>query len=445
MALEDVLRQNAEISEFLKSLVAVHKRALQEQSLSSQLNKVRRDISICFNDLCTLNEMLISCDGEIKEEIEMLQKSRDKFAKLARKERQLLNQKKLWDQTTAVAPIEEKSTSVTVSASYRILLDQYIELVGASNTSLVNEEVNSPNLESEVASPSELVQSVKLLQSCHERNLKDIQQLNQLLKNFIKDQHFIEKESKIRLSKIRRATNLIDEDLDKIRQSRNKLLSKVGLAFPDAQESSISRRFFHLGLNDDKDNKSQLEQDDIADHVAEFIDMKICSLQDQLTHKKENSSDLVSQRNLWNDCIEAVKTLEDRLSMALANDTPPSAVSSSKLKAWLKETIDELEMIISSTDSDVLIALVDGEREVIEKAYSEIAKDEVKPLSIPEKNQNYRSSSPPKYHSSPPFLVASKSPPKLGISEQTAEPSSGDNNFELNNMGLLKNKSQKKD
>lgn len=446
MALEDVLRQHAEIVDFLKSLVTVHRQSLKDENSSMQLDDIRKDIYICFNDLCKLNEMLITCDGEIRETIEMLKSSREKLDKLAKREVKLKDEKKKW--SIKIPPLSESKTPINIHSGYRPLINQYIELVGATNTSLAAEPTESKGSKDEigdyggnkVGDRRQLIQSVALLQACHDESVKDIKNLESLLRDFKKDQAFIVKELRSHQTRIRHETNGKDESLAKLYQSKKKLLKKVGLAIPDTSESSsLSHKLFKLQLSEENRKREQ-EQQDIANHASEFIDMKIHSLQDQLTHKKEDSSNLVTQRNVWGQCVQLVKDLEDRLSTAL---TGQDEFPFDQIKIWLKNAISDLNAANDTAENDILITLIVDEREVIEKALVEISNESVQPLNIPKKHRYQMS--PSHTHSSPPFLVASKSPPKIGITEQTVDPVTDANDIELENMDSARGKFDKRD
>lgn len=435
MALEDVLRQHAEIADFLKSLVVVHKRALQEQNLSLQLPGIRKDIYICFNDLCKLNEMLIACDGEIKETIEMFKASKEKFAKLIKKESALVEEKKEW--SLEAPQISTSRIPVTIESGYRSLLNRYIELVGATNTSLVDGQNHDG-----VTERGQLTGSMALLQACNDEVARDIKQLEALLRDFKKDQAFVSKELRNNQGRIRHEIYSIDESLTKVEHSKKKLLAKVGLAIPDTQGSFLSQTLFNLQLNEEQTRKMQ-EQDDIANHATEFIDMKIQSLQDQLTHKKEDSSSLLNQRNLWGECIQAVEDLENRLDAALNNE---HNLPAGQIMTWLKDTISELNTAIAVCDSEILKTLVTDEKEIIEKALREISLEAAQPLNIPKISRHPPlPSSPSHSHSSPPFLVASKSPPKIGVTDETVDPAAGGNAIELEEIDYPKRKQDKRD
>lgn len=441
MGLEDVLRQNNEIREFLTQLAAMHGRALEEQQLSSQLDKIRRDILVCFNDLCRLNEMLISCDGEIREEIANLKKAKTKLGKLGQREGRLKTEKEKWaiNNDPEIAVDKAAPNYININSSYRPVMEQYLELVGAQNTSLAQELADPDGQEED---PKKTLESVKLLETCNQLCSKDIRQLEQLVKNFIKDRHFIEKELKMQNAKIRRKTSHFDEELERVKQSREKLFVKVGLISSEFQESTLASKFFNLSFHRSKGERLESEVSDITDHAIEFIDMKILSLQDQLTHKKEDSSNLANQRNLWNDCVRCVRDLEDHLGLALSDDEA-FAESLLQIKHWLKEACVYLGELASAADTDMLVKLIEEEKNVIEKAYQELPK-ETKQKVLTQDNK-IRSSSPLKQHTSPPFAILGKSPPKIGISEQTVEYASSDNVYELNNMSAIKKKFQKKD
>lgn len=438
MGLEDVLRQNAEITDFLRSLVLVHRRALQDENLPFELDGIRKDIYICFNDLCRLNDMLIACDGEIKETIEMLKSSKEKFGKLADKEIKLQNDKEKW--LLKIPPLSESKVQISIDSGYRPLLNQYIEFVGAANTSLAAEDTIEEDEQYGIVDRRQLLQSTKILEACHEESIKDIRSLESLLRDFKKDQSFIVRELRSHQARIRHQTSSIDESIAKVRQSRKKLLNKVGLAVPGSSEtSSLTYKLFNLQLTEENKKKEQ-EQQDIANHAPEFIDMKINALQDQLTHKKEDSSNLVTQRNLWAECTQSVKELEDRLSIALTSE---GDLPSSQIMSWLQKTVSDLKRIITATDNDILITLMSDEKEVIEKALLETSGETVQPLNIPKKNLHQMS--PSHSHSSPPFLVASKSPPKIGITDKTVDSISDINEIELENMDFTKGKFEKRD
>lgn len=435
MALEDVLQQHSEIVEFLKSLVVIHKNALEEQDVSLKIPSIRKDVYICFNDLCKLNEMLIACDGEIKEAIETLQISKEKFTRLVKKESKLLEDKKKW--SLEPSQMMASRIPITVESSYRSLLNSYIELVGVSNTVLVNDRTEERALDRE-----QLMRSVGLLKASQDEISKDIKRLEALLRDFHKDQAFISKELRDKQARIRYETNSINGDLAKIHHSKMKILSKVGLAIPENQGSFLSQKLFHLQLSDENTKKTQ-EQEDIADHAVEFMDMKIQSLQDQLTHKKEDSSSLASQRNLWGECIQIVEDLEHRLEAALNDKHQPTA---GQINVWLESTIKNLNSVISVCEGEIITTLVMDEKSAIEKALQEVSSESVQPLGIPKINRYPAPSTSPSHsHSSPPFLVASKSPPKIGITGETVDPATHSNTMELEDMDSYKGKRDKRD
>lgn len=432
MGLEDILRRNAETRELLDSLVVLHGRALRDQGQADRLDGIRQDILICFDDLCTLNDMLTSCDGEIRDEIRFLQKAKDKFKALNTRRRQLLQEREKWTQETRIDVQNDGDKSVVVDTRYRGALEQFLDVVGAGNTSLAENGLQE-RADDELDRKS-ILGAVQVLRVCHENVQQTVKQLSELLADVKKDQAFIERELKAQSARIRRETATIDNELQNLNLSRKKLLTKVGLGLPETEETSSALKFFQLTLNDRQDKQKEVELEDIATHASEFLDTKIASLQDQLTHRKNDSYQLVHSRDLWSDCTHSVKNLENRIRSALMEN--PEAFPVTRVRSWIKENLEELSTIVSSTDDRLLTTMVSQEREVIEKAYREIAQSSKSVESSPPKNR----------HSSPPFLVANKSPPKIGISEKTAQSVNNDKaESGSSTISMLKNKAQKKD
>lgn len=424
MQLEDVLRQNAQLEEFLQSLVVAHAKALREQGLEDRLDAIRRDISICFNDLATLNEMLISCDGRIREEIDSLQKCRHKIGKLTRKRRQLLAKRDQWSQDSGIEVERHSPVSFTIDGSYRAALDQYLKLAEGVDTGEPQEN-----------SPERTWRTLRTLYSCRDGVSQSIKQATELLNEFRKDQDFLEREIRTQSARVRRKISAIDDEIYKNNVARRELMSKVGLPLPASKESSTAQRLLHLNLNNGGDEELQSEEEEIANHAEEFIEMKIASLQDQLTHKKENSSSLAVDRDLWNDCVECVKKLEDRIKAVLSEDKNLSNATTAQMKPWMEQSLQELTEIAASTDNRVLVKLVRDEKEVIENAYHEISKRTEINDPIPA-SRNGRSN--------PSFLVVSKSPPKIAVTEKTAQRSNNDST-PSEGLTFLRDKSKKKE
>ncbi|QLQ79923.1 hypothetical protein HG537_0C05720 [Torulaspora globosa] len=420
MELEAVLRQNAELEEFLESLVVAHAKAVQEQGLEDRLDGIRRDIAICFNDLTTLNGMLTSCDGQIREEIDFLQKCRQKIGKLNRKRRQLIEKRDQWSNGTDIEVGKYSPVSFTIDSSYRAALEQYLKLADGED-------------DTDSGSPERTWRTLKILNLCRDGVSQSIKQATELLHEFHKDQEFFEREFRTQSARVRRKINAIDDEIGKNNVARRELLSRVGLPLRASKESSRAQRLLHLNLNNGGDQES--EEEDIANHAEEFIEMKIASLQDQLTYKKENSSSLAVDRDLWNDCIECVKKLEDRIKSVLSDDKNLSNATTAQMRPWMEQSLQELTEIIASTDNRVLVKLVRDEREVIEKAYHEISKrTEINDTTSASKNGR----------SNPSFLVVSKSPPKIAVTDKTAQRSNNDSTSS-GSLTFLKDKSKKKE
>lgn len=428
MELEDVLRRNAELEEFLERLVKAHAKALQDQSSVDRLDVIRKDILICFNDLETLNEMLISCDGQIREEIDMLQKCKVKIAKLVKKRRQLIDTRDQWKQQ-ATSEVNRDSIPLIIDASYRSSLERYTKLMSAGDSA--DEDMADGN------GADRIWKSLDLLYACRDDVSQSIKQAAELLHEFRQDKDFIEKEIRNQSARVRRKVSAIDDEIRNNSIARRELLAKVGLSFQKAEETSTAQRLLHLNLNSKQDKELELEEEDIANHAEEFIDIKIASLQDQLTHKKEKSSSLADARDLWDECIHSVERLEERIKSLLAVETSSPGPASHQLKSWIGESLQELTDIINSANNKILIKLVTGERDVIEKAFIEMLQSVGTVEAPPASKINT---------TSPPFLVASKSPPKIGVSDMAAQRLSIEDSVpSSSSLSFLKDKAKKKE
>ena len=443
MTLEAVLRQHVHIVDLLNSLVFLHENALVDQSLSLELDDIRRDILICFNDLYKLNEMLITCDGEIKEEIDMSKKAKQKLIKLSEKEGKLLAKKKLWDVSNDVESDvhNEDNASVTIGCTYRSAMNDYISLVGVSNTTL-NETLYRRNEEYDEESSVErekLLKSLSLLDNCHKYLGKEIQQLETLLITYRKDLSFVEKEIKHQNLKVQNETRVIDDELDKIHKSQKHLLSKVGLAFPDLNKNiPLTQKFINLTLNqlNDENEKQQIRRDqeerDIIDHATEFIDLKIKSLQDQLTYKKDDSSALAEQRNIWEQCIQCLSDVENRIKCNLSTDDS-NEVKPSTIIELIKEAISDLNGILEITDGTVIYKLVSSEKSVLEQAILELSSNRSLSVSVP----TIKKKNVPNKSKSPSFFSLGASPPKISLSDEVISNSINcRNSVELNDFNI---------
>lgn len=405
MSPEDVLQQRAEIQAFLGTLITAHRKLLLDVQDTNRLEKVRKDILICFNDICTLNGMLTSLDGDsgIRGQLQVLEKWNNRLEKLGKKEQNINKEMSYWQlsRERKSNPKDNKSETFTIRGNYHEFLSKYIDIIGIANTSLA--ERHTDDDETHEMDKSELVNSIVLLEDCNDQITSEITQLESLLQNFRKDQEFIFNELKRCRGKVDSILAQFEEELADVRQSQKKILMRLGLL--KNKDSSITTKMWNLSL--DK-NYNDNEFKDALGHAHEFISMKIEFLHDQLGKAKEETHRLQQQRNFWEDCLGLVGRLESSLREKLVSNpnTPPAELLKS---IW--QTISQLKEISSLTECKDLQRCVDNEIEVLERACEEL--DSTQKAAIP----NAQPSS--NKEKSLEFLVKKTSPPKAEITKET--------------------------
>lgn len=408
MSPEDVLQQRAEIQAFLETLIIAHRKLLLDVQDTNRLEKVRKDILICFNDMCTLNGMLTSLDGDsgIRGQLQVLEKWDNRLEKLGKKEQSINKEMSYWQLSREGKsnPKDNKSETFTIRGNYHEFLNKYIDIIGIANTSLAEQHTDDD--ETHEMDKSELANSIVLLEDCNDQITSEITQLESLLQNFRKDQEFIFNELKRCRGKMDSILAQFEEELADVRQSQKKILMRLGLL--KNKDSSITTKMWNLSL--DK-NYNDNEFKDALGHAHEFISMKIGFLHDQLGKAKEETHRLQQQRNFWEDCLGLVGRLESSLREKLVSNpnTPPVELLKS---IW--QTISQLKEISSLTECEDLQRCVDNEIEVLERACEEL--DSTQKAAIP----NAQPSS--NKEKNPEFLVKKTSPPKAEITKETIPP-----------------------
>ncbi|CAI4047164.1 Atg23p SKDI_12G4580 [Saccharomyces kudriavzevii IFO 1802] len=438
MELNQVLEKKEEISQYLSNLVGLHEKALSDVNSASQVTSIRKDIAICLNDLCRINDLLVSHDGLLRREIESLFRDKEDLLDLNEREQLLCKERKSWHieravDTAQVDYIIDKNAIISISSHYRTSLNKYIESVGAENTILSYTDDVDPRTEETQntgSSADQMMYNYKLLQLSHKQARSEIMKLENLLRDFKKDDKFIEEELKKQSGRIRSKISSIDLHLSKIEESKIRLMKRIGFESPLTQEKSLSEKLFNLRLSDTDENHSEREIISRKNfvHMKDLIELKIDNLQDQLTKNKNESSALVAQRDLWLDCQGRVGDLENKLITKLQNSSN-SNISPNEMTEMIKSTIQYLNCLLESPDGKLTTTLITNERDVLLKACEELNSENAttthgnrgatppKPIDMYETHKDSNASSSLKQPASPPFLVASKSPPKIGISE----------------------------
>ncbi|CAI1607832.1 hypothetical protein SEUBUCD646_0L04690 [Saccharomyces eubayanus] len=400
MELNQVLEKKEEISQYLASLVGLHEKALSDVDSASRVTNIRKDITICLNDLCRVNDLLVSHDGLLKREIASLLHDKQDLLDLNERERLLWKERESWHieqevDTAHVDYVIDKNAIISISSHYRTSLNKYIESVGAENTTLsstadLNDKIeDTQNTDS---SAGQMLCNYKLLQLSHRQAKSEITKLENLLRDFKKDDKFIEQELKSQSGRIRSEIGNIDFHLSKIEESKVQLMKKIGFESPLTQEKSLSERLFNLRLSDTDENYNErvtINKKNFV-HMKDLIELKIDDLQDQLTKNKNESSALVAQRDLWLDSQRKVADLENELITKLRSSAG-SKLSPSGMTGMIKSTIQYLNDLIDSSNEKLTTTLISNERDVLFKACEEL---NTQGPSAPQGNSNATPSRP---------------------------------------------------
>lgn len=472
MKLEEILKQQVEIDDLFTHLCKLHERLLvgdnsENDGVSLQtvsLNKVRHDLIICLNDFNTLNDMLISFNGAIKNNIQVLEKARLEINNLKQKKCELLKERDLWILNPNTTGSVSSNTSnnndndiIKIKTSYRHKMNQYIDMIGVKNITLFNHpsftyKDNEKNKGSEEETPltaKQTIDSLRLLNNCQLEIQNEIVTLKTLLNNLEKDSQLIKNERKQMISLIEYRRNQIENQITNVENNIIKLLNKCGFLFSDNSNSSFSFTSTNSGaiseklLNfwNSKNNHDIITEktniDIVVDHSDEFIDLKIKILTDQLDSRKKNSTNLLADKQLWQECVKALEDLEDSLQGALLNlgkDSNSTLPLPSTLISMITDKVDYLKTSFNNTDNLRLKKLINNEIGNLKMACDELRhnsnnSNKIDPLndSIKAKTSKIRtlsdnSSDSINYNTYNPIapLIIGKSPPKIGISNEVA-------------------------
>ena len=379
--LDTLLKQKEEITKYLKELVTAHREALSDVSDGNQLDVVREHISICFSDLQTINDKLISHTGLLKNEITKLVEVRQNLLELSTKEMELLKERQVWDfdSNSPATGTKPQGNKFTIETHYRNDMNKYIELIGITNTSLARLEDNyniddNKHIRSQQNQIGDSVDMTKedtlkcitYLQSANVAANNDIKVLQTLLNNIQKDQKFIETELKLQNGRIRHKRNSITAELEKIERVRDSILAQSGIKLPKRNASSKVAP----NNTDSIDDLIQNAREKIELEV-EFVDIKRDTLSQQLKDFKSESSDLSLQNELWTECLEDVISLERKLKHEIAKngDRP---VDPEDLTEIIQLSIQHLEKIEQMGGQVLVSTLIRDEKETLISACDQL-------------------------------------------------------------------------
>lgn len=378
MELNQIFEKKEQISQYLSNLVELHEKALSDVGSASQVTSIRKDITICLNDLCRINSFLVSHDGLLRTEIGSLLRDKEELIDLNEKEQVLWKERESWhigegvDTAQVVDYVIDKDAIITISSLHRTSLNKYIESVGAENTVLSNSDDLDPiveEAEDTESSANQMIYNYKLLQLSHRQAKSEIIKLESLLRDFKKDDKFIEDELKRQSGRIRSEMGCIDLHLSKIEESKVQLMKRIGFESPLTQEKSLSEKLFNLRLSGTDKNYSERETINKKNfvHMKDLIELKIDDLQEQLTKNKNESSALTTQCELWLDCQRKVGDLENELITKLRSGNN-SKMAPNEITDMIRSTIQYLNNLLDSSDEKLTTTLISNERDVLLKA-----------------------------------------------------------------------------
>lgn len=384
--LDTLLKQKEEITKYLKKLVNAHREALSDVSDGNQLDVVREHISICFSDLQTINDKLISHTGLLKSEITKLIELRKSILELSVREMELLKEGQLWDFDSDLNYTESKAegNKFTIETHYRNDMNKYIELVGITNTSLARKE-DRHNVQDDkhinsnqdyvndriVMTKEDTLKCITYLQAANAAANNDCKVLQTLLNNIQKDQIFLETELKSQNARIRHKRNNIAAELTKVSQTRDSLLTGSGIKLPE-QSTSVKNR---------KNSKDSIEDSiqsarEKLELTLEFIDINKDTMSQRLKDFKSDSSTLTLQGELWAECLEEVTSLERKLKLEIVkNGDKP--LNRKDLTEIIRLSIQHLENLERTENQIMVSTIIKDEKETLISACDQLQQNPV--------------------------------------------------------------------
>lgn len=404
MNLNDVLLQQREIKELLQKLQVRHRELLNSTSDdNSSLNRVRKDILICLNDLKTLNGMMIdSKNGLLREELDALGTYSKKLEDLASKKALLDGEFSSWSSkpTSDLASLGSwESISIGIKGNHRAIMNSYIAECGIENLSLggihPGEDTSFSNHELTAAEPErkKILENIAMLNLCRDQVSSEIDQLKSLIREYEKDKKLLESELDSNERKVVNKVTLIQREKTNILAKQRKILKKLGI-FKEPERNS----YFSFG-----DNLTSSEADfDIAlSQAHDFIEAKKDALQELLRDSKKEASSLATQFTYWRDSIMRIQALETSLQeLFIARN---GDISKDEVVAMIYAGIDQVADSMDLDSDDAFASSLNDELEALKQAICELnAVTDKSPVNFPVKQ--------------PDMLNLGTSPPKVQIS-----------------------------
>ena len=388
------LQQREEITNYLQTLVQAHERALSDDRDGGDLYQIRESISICFDDLIQINDTLTSHNGILREEVERIKGARLEILDLSTKQIGLIRSREEWSTSDKMNKFRSDITprsgndgtvdNITIPLHYCGPMNKYIELVGASNTTLASQhdlqigdlgKLDELTDERSPTDKSTMFSSLEYLQQAQLTSDSDIKSLEATLESLKRDQSFIERELKRQIVLIQSTKDSISSDLEIVTATKRDLFQKLEIPMPSTEPSeSVAKRLLNMVIKDESAEQQIQDVNDELSLAIEYIDMKVTALADQLKEFKDESSELLTQKELWAQCTHEVLSLEDDLKIKFSEHMGKPH-SSELIINTIQSTIDNLEDIQKRCSTNVLSSLTGNEIATLKKACSILSEE----------------------------------------------------------------------
>ncbi|CDO92255.1 unnamed protein product [Kluyveromyces dobzhanskii CBS 2104] len=417
MDLNDLLLQQQEIRNLLSNLQEAHEKILlSNENENDNLNKLRKDILICLNDLKTANLLIIDPrDGLIKKNLRKLDKYEERMKLLDSEAASLKSELNLWhaDQSPTAVPTAETWGSVPINlvGNHRSLLDSYIDVVGIENTTLAdNSDELDHNSNSSRLTREQLLDNVQRLKLCQEQVNSELDQLRSLISQYERDRSVINDEYTKNTELIEKEVNSLLREEDKITSQREKILIKLGL-LKDNEHNQQRTTFFSMKAFkvDNSDYEVALSQ------AYQFIDAKKQALKQILHENKSQTQSLERSFSIWNDVTRSIQALETNLQQTFIQKE--GNVSKNDIVAMINSTLIHVRSIVGTYSKDIALKSITCEQKALQKALEQID-GQLQPIPINTQTKAQE------------ILQIGTSPPKVGLSKEFAS------NFPVSSDGL---------
>ncbi|KAL3231503.1 hypothetical protein RNJ44_00538 [Nakaseomyces bracarensis] len=419
IVLDDILTQVADRERFLHTIEASHRRALMDTDYTDDLNTIREQISQTFEDLCSLNDNLISYDGPIRSAMATLNKNKDKLKNMNIKELELLREQERWDDlengiTSSKALTDRIQTTnqktIHISTNYRKGLDEYITLVGVENTTLSQE--GNPSNSAEKTTLENFQMEYELLLTTLTISDTEVTKLETLLNEFKRDNNIIRKELRSKQNIMKSYKNNISSELKRLENERGELLSNIGYNTSNSYSTTrtLIDSFIHLSVN--KMSIDTLIEDKVTEYaqIFEYIDIKLDTLEHMLENNKSRQSEWKERKQRWEHVVKLTSQLENELRAQIVSATEVGLkIKPDDISSQISIKISQMkELLFTEIPKDPLNTLINDEIESLGIAIAELGfSNKAERKDVPNVSNI----------ANPSLKIISKSPPKTGFSE----------------------------